>query len=75
MPEQEQEILSGKDRDAFISDTAEITTDLIHKLVEMADKHNVDCDNAVQYFASMFKMMVEISTFENYGKGEAADDH
>lgn len=71
----EQEILSGKDRDAFISDTAEITTDLIHKLVEMADKHNVDRDNAVQYFASMFKMMVEISTFENYGKGEAANDH
>lgn len=71
----EQEILSGKDRDAFISDTAEITTDLLHKLVEMADKHNVDRDNAVQYFASMFKMMVEISTFENYGKGEAANDH
>lgn len=76
MLEQEAvEILFGKDRDAFISDTATITTDLLHKLVKMADKHNVDRDNAVQYFASMFKTMAEISTFENYGKGETADDH
>ena len=61
--------------DAEFDDFNEIVGETISKLVECADKHNIDRDSFVQYFATMFKAMAEISTFERYGrKGGMRDE-
>ena len=47
-----------------------IVGNVIDMLIECADKHNIDRDSFLKYFATMFSAMCEISTFENYGKKE-----
>ena len=53
---------------AEFDDFNEIVGETIGKLVECADKHNIDRDSFVRYFATMFVAMSEISTFEHYGR-------
>lgn len=55
--------------DKEFDDFNDIVGETITKLVECADKHNIDRDSFVRYFAQMFGVMAEISTFEQYGKG------
>lgn len=38
----------------------------IRQLVKCADKHNIDRDSFVRYFAKTFGVMAEISTFEHF---------
>lgn len=52
--------------DVEFEDFNEIVGETIGKLVECADKHNIDRDSFVRYFATMFVAMAEISTFEQY---------
>jgi hypothetical protein len=54
--------------DVEFDDFNEIVGETINKLVECADKHNIDRDSFVRYFAKMFGVMAEISTFEQYGR-------
>lgn len=55
----EQEYLNDKEHEGYMNDISSVVTDLIGKVVFIADKHNVDRDNA----------MVQISTFEHFGEG------
>ncbi len=50
------------------SDFNDIVTETIKRLVACADKHNIDRDSFVSYFAAIFHTMAEISTFEHYGE-------
>lgn len=52
--------------DQEFEDFNTIVGDTISKLVEYADKHNIDRDSFVKYFSAVFGAMAEISTFQNY---------
>lgn len=56
--------------DAEFDDFNEIVGETITKLVECADKHNIDRDSFVNCFAQTFKVMAELCTFEHYGEGK-----
>ena len=65
----EPEFLTGKEYDDYIEDFNDVMKDVIKKVITIADKHNVDRDNAMQHFSAIFSMTVQISTFENFEKG------
>jgi hypothetical protein len=47
-------------------DFNDIVTETINRLVACADKHNIDRDSFVRYFAAIFGAMAEISTFVHH---------
>ena len=51
-------------------DYSKIIFELIGKLVDCADKHNLDRNDFMKYASTLFKEMVSISTFERWGSGE-----
>ena len=62
----EPEYLTGKEHAAWVKDFAAVVADVTDKVIALADKHNVDRDNAMDYFAKTVSAMAEISTFKNY---------
>lgn len=54
--------------DAEFADFNNIVQKVIKMLIRCADKHNIDRDSFLQYFADVFGAMVEISTFKSFGK-------
>lgn len=62
----EREELSEKEHAAWVKEFAEIVAVSIDKVIALADKYNVDRDNAMDYFATNVSTMTEISTFKNY---------
>lgn len=58
--------LNDEEHAAYMEDFTMVVNDTIDRVIFMADKHNVDRDNAVQHFAIIFKTMTEISTFERW---------
>ncbi|MCD8381150.1 MAG: hypothetical protein LUC95_12740 [Lachnospiraceae bacterium] len=69
----EKMYLEGSELDAFIEDTSQVTSMVINEMVRIADRHNVDRDNAVQFFNKVFNCMVEVSTFKKLG-GEVMEE-
>lgn len=63
-----QEFLNEQEHDAYMEDFSGVVTDVIGKVIAIADKHNVDRDNAMQHFITIFSAMVQISTFEHFGE-------
>lgn len=49
-----------KDFNALISRT------LIPRLIEIADKYNIDRDSMIKYAADILEAMAELATFKNY---------
>lgn len=62
----EREQLSDKEHAAWVKEFAEIVAVSVDKVIALADKYNVDRDNAMDYFATNVATMTEISTFKNY---------
>ena len=62
----EREELSDKEHAAWVKEFAEIVAGSVDKVIALADKYNVDRDNAMDYFATNVATMTEISTFKNY---------
>ena len=52
--------------DKEFKDFNDIVSKTIDELVMCADKHNIDRDSFIKYFAGIFGAMAEISTFSNY---------
>ena len=52
--------------DEAASEFSEIHSGVIVKLVKFADKHNIDRDDLIGFFAVTFGTMVNVSTFENF---------
>lgn len=65
----EQEYLNDKEHEGYTNDISSVVTDLIGKVIFIADKYNVDRDNAMQHFSQLLSAMVQISTFEHFGEG------
>ena len=59
------EIPSGLTEEEF-DDFNDIVGDTISALLKCADKHNIDRNSFMRYFASIFSTMCEISDFEKY---------
>lgn len=65
-----EELIQERLTEEEFDDYSKIIFELINKLIDCADKHNLDRDNFMKYASTMFKEMVEISTFERWGSGE-----
>lgn len=65
--------LTPKEADAWASEMTRIVGGTIHELIAAADKHNIDCDSAVQYYSDLFSAMASVATFEHYEMGGGAD--
>lgn len=60
--------LTGKERKAFDADVAKTIGIVIDTMVKLADKYNVDRDNALRYFAELIAAVSELSTVEHWGE-------
>lgn len=49
-----------------LEDFNRIVQDTLNGLIRCADKHNIDRDSLIQYFANMFTALAGISTFKHY---------
>lgn len=61
-----EQYLNDKEHAAYMEDFTPVMNDLIDKLVAIADKHNVDRDNAIQHFAAVFNAMTNMATFKDW---------
>lgn len=60
--------------DIEFSDFNDIIGKTIQSLIDCADKHNIDRDSFIRYFATMFGAMAEISTFSQYDAEMVSED-
>ena len=56
-----------------IKDVAKIVNETLSALVKCADKHNIDRDSFVRYFADMLLVMCEVSTFRDFNKEKGGE--
>ena len=60
--------------DEFFNDLAVLQARFVTEIIKLADKHNIDRDNAVLESAHVFLEMAELSTFENFVYEEGAEN-
>lgn len=65
----EPKTLSDAEHKAFVSDLHPIVLNTVKALVGLADKYNLDRDNVMEYFSTLFSTMAEISTFAGFEGG------
>lgn len=61
-----QELLSPQQHGEYIEDISKIMGNLIDSLIENADKHHLDRDNALEHFSALFRNLVQISSFKGW---------
>lgn len=69
MAEKQYPFLTGKEHDDYVNDISGVMTGLIESVISVADKYNVDRNNAMEHFSQLLSATVQISTFEHYGEG------
>lgn len=52
--------------DKEMEDLQSITTDTLASVCTMADKHNIDRDSMLKYFADMLTGFTEVASIQNY---------
>lgn len=52
--------------DKEMEDLQSITTDTLASVCTMADKHNIDRDSMLKYFADMLTAFAEVASIQNY---------
>lgn len=66
-----KEYLSDKEEKAFIKElTKKIINPTIDNVIALADKYNVDRDNAIESFSGIFNAMTKFCTFQNWKGGD-----
>ena len=66
---EKQKFLNEQEHDHYMNEISNVMGDLIDKVLFIADKHNINRDNAMQHFSTILSLTVQVSTFEYYGKG------
>ena len=66
----EKNYLNEQEHEAYMRDFKEVVNTVIDMIITLADVHNVDRDNAMQHFSTLFSAMVDTSTFEHFREGE-----
>lgn len=59
----------SKDKDLTIHEVKklnDIISETIDKLISLADSENIDRDSLIKYFADVFGVMAEVTTFKQY---------
>lgn len=69
MAEKQNLSLTGKEYNDYVDEISGAMTGLIGNVISIADKYNVDRNNAMEHFSQLLSAMVQISTFEHYGEG------
>lgn len=62
-------MLSPKKIDTWADEMSRIVVMAVDELISAANKHNVDRDSAIKYFADLFSAMADIATFEHFERG------
>ena len=52
--------------DKEMEDLKNIVTDTLANVCDMADKHNIDRDSMLKYFADMLTAIAEVASIQNY---------
>ena len=65
--------LNEQEFDAYTNDMAQTASDLVEKIIVLADKYDVDRDFTVKSFARNLSLTVQGSTFQQY-KCKEEDD-
>ena len=68
--------MSGKQNDLTdkeIKDLQNIVTDTLASICTMADKHNIDRNSMLKYFADMLTAFTEVASIQNYETNNACD--
>lgn len=58
--------LSGKEYEEYMGDLKKVIGESVEKVIFIADKHNIDRDDAMQNFSVMLRGVVEFGTFQNW---------
>ena len=61
-----KEYISVQERDAYMEDFTDIILSTVKQVIGLANKFNVDRDDALEHFAVIFKAMQETCTFRNW---------
>lgn len=61
------EYLNGEEEWAYFKDIRSLMLSTLSGVIAIADRYNVDRDNAMEHFATVFKVMQEVSTFSEFG--------
>ena len=56
-----------------MEDLQGIVTDTLASLCAMADKHNIDRDSMLKYFADMLTAFAEVASIQNYKTNQACN--
>ena len=56
----------GNLTDKEMEDLQNIVTDTLASVCAMADKHNIDRDSMLKYFADMLTAFAEVASIQNY---------
>ena len=59
--------------DKEMEDLQNIVTDTLANVCAMADKHNIDRDSMLKYFADMLTAFTEVASIQNYETNHACD--
>ena len=69
--------MSGKQNDLTdkeIKDLQNIVTDTLASICTMADKHNIDRNSMLKYFADMLTAFTEVASIQNYETSHTNSD-
>ena len=69
--------MSGKQNDLTdkeIEDLQNITTNTLASICTMADKHNIDRNSMLKYFADMLAAFAEVASIQNYETSHTNSD-
>ena len=60
--------------DKEMEDLQNIVTDTLANVCAMADKHNIDRDSMLKYFADMLTAFTEVASIQNYETTDCYND-
>ena len=63
---EETKFLTPKEHEAYINDLNDVVHSPLKSVIKLADKFNVDRDNAIQHFATLIHTMSQIATFQHW---------
>lgn len=48
-------------------EVSKLTVITVKNLIKIADRNDIDRDNVIEYFSTLFSNMTEMSTFKHFG--------
>lgn len=67
--------LEGQGKERYKKEINILESDFVHNLINIADKYNIDRDEAIELSVKAFVMMSMACTFKNYDAGSERHDN